>query len=410
MRRIRVAACAGLALVLAGCWWPLPGQGPSRQAHNDVEDDITAAVVVELEEAWTAYTAGGNVGDPVVSVRGVHVSDASSLYTFLTGTGEERWSYHPESPVTMEQPFVRGEEILAGSLDPSSSSGPGPTWMFDAATGVITETLTAERAPAAVRNNRVMFWGRSVVVTMDVLDLDTSTWICCDDLLFGGSGGRDRWPQTLGTELFFDAGQGLTHTEIDDLGNGVRGYQISPPNPCWWIEIGMCPVWATPLDGDTSSVPVLSDDEDTVYVGTDAGTLYAVETQAGDILWSADVGSAVTDTPALADGSLFIPTASDGLVVLDANGCGVSACSPTWSGSTGSSITQQPAVAGGVVFVGTDDGTVHAFDAAGCSAPTCSDLWSAATSSEITGAPAVSNGRLYVGTNDGRLIAYGLGS
>ena len=66
------------------------------------------------------------------------------------------------------------------------------------------------------------------------------------------------------------------------------------------------------------SVDTAADGEAAVYVGTDAGTVYAIDTASEDVLWSASVGSAVVDSPALADGSLFVPTSSGGLVVLDA--------------------------------------------------------------------------------------------
>jgi outer membrane protein assembly factor BamB len=111
----------------------------------------------------------------------------------------------------------------------------------------------------------------------------------------------------------------------------------------------------------------------------------------------------VSDAPALANGSLYVPTDSGALVVLNAD-----TGAQQWTGATGAAIGQQPAVAGGLVFTGSSDGTVSAFDAAGCGAATCTRLWNRTTGSAITGAPAVSDGQLYVGTADGRLVAYGL--
>ena len=191
------------------------------------------------------------------------------------------------------------------------------------------------------------------------------------------------------------------------IGNGVRAYIIGDDALC---EDGtyVCPNWATPTDGTTATAPVLSSDEATTFVGTNAGTVYAVETQTGAVRWSTPVGSPVTDAPALANGSLYVPTAGGDLVVLAAGGCGAPTCAPLWTAPTGSSITQQPAVAGGVVFTGSADGSLNGFDAAGCGGPICSPLWSASTGSEITGAPAVAHGGLFVGTADGRLVAYGL--
>lgn len=191
----------------------------------------------------------------------------------------------------------------------------------------------------------------------------------------------------------------------DDGGNGVRRYRVDLPLPCVFAPYAMCPTWMALLDGTESSRPVLSADQGTVYVGTDAGTVYAVDAATGAIEWSVGLGSAVVDSPALANGHLYVPTEGDGLVVLDA-----ATGAPTWTGSTeGHAVTQQPAVAGDVVYVGTAGGGVLAFDAGGCGTGTCSPLWSDDLGSDITGAPAVSNGQLFVGTADGRLVAYGLG-
>lgn len=382
----------------------MPGAGPSRQSHNPVEDRITPETVDELDEVWTAQTDDGAVGDPVTSVRGVHVNDRTSVYGFRTTTGDRLWSHQPAGIEAMEQPYVSGEEVWTSAV---RGTGAGPTTVVDAATGTPVQTLADDRALGALSGDHALVWKITTTSIVDVFDRQTLEWICCDDLLFG-TGSRPRWEMTLGAEAFFDAGFGPTHVDIDDLGNGIRMYQIDPPQPCWWIPIGMCPAWTTPLDGSDSALPVLSDDEDTVYVGTDAGTIHAVEAATGDILWKAATGSAITDSPALADGSLYVPTEADGLVVLDADGCGTPVCEPLWTGSATAAITQQPAAAGGVVFAGTADGAVIAFDGAGCGTPVCEPSWVDSTGSEITGAPAVHNGQLYVGTADGRLVAYGL--
>jgi outer membrane protein assembly factor BamB len=113
---------------------------------------------------------------------------------------------------------------------------------------------------------------------------------------------------------------------------------------------------------------------------------------------------AVVAPPALAGGSLFVPTA-DGLQVLAAGGCGSAECVPVWTAAAGD-VRTQPAVAGGVVFAGAEDGAVSAYPAAGCGAATCAPVWSTSTGSALTGGPVVANGQLYVGTGDGRLVAY----
>jgi outer membrane protein assembly factor BamB len=190
---------------------------------------------------------------------------------------------------------------------------------------------------------------------------------------------------TVSATRMFHAGVGVGTA----LANGVRAFPIAGGAG-----------WATAIDGTDATSPVLSPDGTTVFVGTNAGTVHALATTSGALLWSAPVGAAVTAPPALAGGRLHVPTAT-GLVTLSTGG------ELLWSSSEGDAITAQPAVASGVVFTGTADG-VHAHDAEGCAAPACDAVWSDATDSRVTGAPTIAGGRLYVGTQDGRLVAYGL--
>jgi outer membrane protein assembly factor BamB len=168
-----------------------------------------------------------------------------------------------------------------------------------------------------------------------------------------------------------------------------------------------CPLWSAALDGSIAGRSVIGAGGTTVYVGTSAGTVYALDATTGAVAWKAAVGSAVTDAPALAHGTLYVPTASGDLIALAAGGCSTGVCSPVWRASTGSRIGGQPVVAGGVVLTGSDNGALRAFDAAGCAAATCPALWSASTGSAVSGM-AVNGGTLYVGTADVRLIAYHL--
>jgi outer membrane protein assembly factor BamB len=76
-------------------------------------------------------------------------------------------------------------------------------------------------------------------------------------------------------------------------------------------------------------------------------------------------------------------------------------------------VSTSPAVANGVVFVGSGDGNLYAFDAAGsidCSGtPTfCSPPWTGGTGRGSGSSPAIANGKVYVGSGDGKLYVFGL--
>ena len=76
-------------------------------------------------------------------------------------------------------------------------------------------------------------------------------------------------------------------------------------------------------------------------------------------------------------------------------------CNPLWGGQmTGpvAAISSSPAVANGVVFVGENNNRIAAFDASGCGRSMCPELWQYITQGAIvSSSPAVVNGRVYVG-------------
>jgi len=418
-RTVRAAGVGAVALALAGCWYA-PGQGPDRAGHNPFETQITAATVDDLTEQWTATTDEGAVQDPVVSKAGVHVVAGVSYYGFDTGDGGRMWKDEvppDQAPfLSASPPITDGDRVLLGRGFGNLGGSWTSEWL-DAATGSSLAGPSYYGLADSLRGSKVALRSYSfgsltpVASYLHVADLD--------DPAAGWSGlvqisdGSGTSAVTLGTTSVFQADYGVVSVAdpaLPPYGNGVRAFPTTPPRRCGPNDVIVCPDWATPLPGGSSTVPVLGAGESVLYTGTDAGTLYAVNAATGAILWSAPVGAAVTATPALADGVLHVPTADGRVVALDADGCGSATCNALWTASTGtgSAVREQPAVAGGVVYTGSVDGGVHAFPAAGCGAVTCSPVWSASTGSNITGAPAVTNGLLYVGTADGRLIAYGL--
>lgn len=406
-----------VALALAGCWYA-PGQGPDRTGHNPFESEITIETVGDLTEQWTATTDEGGVQEPIVSNAGAHVVAGTAFYGFNARTGARMWRDalpEPGPPFFAANPISDGNRVLTGR-GYGNLGGNWTTRWLDAATGAPVGSATSHGLPDGLRGStaafRAFFFGSGTPVAnyVRVVDFDDpgAGWSGLVHFTNGVVGAV-----TLGAEGVYQAGGGMT--SIADpanptIGNGVRSYPLSAPGHCGPGDSFVCPEWATPLDGTVSSAPVLGAGESVLYTATDAGTLYAVDTATGAVLWTTALGAPATGTPALAEGVVYVPTTDGRLVAVDADGCGAATCPTLWSASSGSGSTvrEQPAVAGGVVFTGWADGSVHAFDASGCGAATCSPVWSASTGSDISGAPAVTNGQLYVGTIDGRLIAYGL--
>ncbi|HEX5945091.1 MAG TPA: PQQ-binding-like beta-propeller repeat protein [Acidimicrobiales bacterium] len=439
-RIARRLGIAGISVALAGCW-AVPGQNAGRTAHNPFESRLTAATVGELTEAWRFDFDFGiplAASDPVVSSAGVHVV-LGGCVAVTVAPADGQWPL-PGSAVSplcesgdtafmqmvrdFSPPYVVGDRLLWsywGAWDTNAPRPPnyvlyGGVTHHDLATD---QLLSTSGGPgmllAAVRDDTAVAMTYRVVSTVppppwpqipiQSIDGDTVVGSLTDPAArrtIDVTGGRGA---TLGADAFYASGSGTLATTPGDpaVGAAVRAYSVSEPRPgCGPSANVECPLWATPIDG-TAPPAVLSVGGSVVYVGTSAGTMYALDAATGAVQWTAAVGAAVSASPALADGTLYVPTADGRLVAVDATDGAT-----LWATSTGSPLGVQPAVAGDVVYTGSDDGSVQAFAAQGCEAATCAALWSAQAGGRITGAPAVTGGQVYVGTAQGHLVAYAL--
>jgi hypothetical protein len=283
-------------------------------------------------------------------------------------------------------------------------------WL-DARTGAPGETV-ADGPVLASRGSRLVTWS----VAGSGLWLYQVTFLHVVDLADPAAGWTGMVtttpatapPATLGTARVYLAGDAATTVGP----TGVLAYPVAapevcvPPRPYPWPPVPIpCPLWVAPTVASPVGAPVLDPDEAVVYMGTEDGTLLALDTVDGHELWRASLGAAPSAQPALADGWLYVPLTDGELVVVPAGGCGRATCRPAWRAELGAAAVQ-PAVAGGVVFAGTDAGGVLAFRAAGCGRHKCRPLWEHDLGSPVTGAPAVTGGRLYLGVAPDRVVAF----
>jgi outer membrane protein assembly factor BamB len=203
--------------------------------------------------------------------------------------------------------------------------------------------------------------------------------------------------------------------------------------PVWTHDAG-APIWAGVAAGDA-----------TVWVGTDAGELLAVDAGSGARRWSLATGGSIRARPTLQGARLFVPSddghvyavdANDGrvvwkrrvvegaiergkrydhyaaavtidgdtLYVAGADG-GVHALvaasgEPRWSRRVGDAVTSAPVPAGGRVHFGSFDGKVYAFDAAS-GAP----VWEHDTGGAVASPVAVAGGKVLAGSRSYDLLA-----
>ncbi len=135
--------------------------------------------------------------------------------------------------------------------------------------------------------------------------------------------------------------------------------------------------WMVPDQTDDESSPVVAYDqklgETVVYQGTEDGSFTAFDASTGAVLWSRNLGSAITSTPLVANGNVYIARSfAPVLFKLNAT-TGAVACqsAPLESISYGTPTIGTPPGGTQTVFIGVNgiqpDGPVYGIDAANCS-------------------------------------------
>lgn len=156
--------------------------------------------------------------------------------------------------------------------------------------------------------------------------------------------------------------------------------------------------WATPTGAAVESSAAISGG--TAYVGSDDGTLYALNIALGSVRWSVATGGPVKSSPAVTTSSVIFGS-EDGYVRALDPGTGTL----LWKTNLGTAIDSSPTLSGGTVFIGGADGAVRALNAG-----TGAVLWAAATGAAVTSSAAVDAGRVFIGSGDGAVYAYDAGT
>lgn len=153
--------------------------------------------------------------------------------------------------------------------------------------------------------------------------------------------------------------------------------------------------WVGVTNGQIDSSPAVADG--LVYVGSADHNLYAFDAKTGHFKWKAPTQGQIFSSPTVVDGAVYVGSRDAKLYAFDAvNG------HLEWAVSTEFLTTySSPAVANGLVYIGSNNGKLYAFDT------TTGDMkWSKQAGNLITSSPAIANGVVYVGSNNGTLYAF----
>jgi outer membrane protein assembly factor BamB len=148
------------------------------------------------------------------------------------------------------------------------------------------------------------------------------------------------------------------------------------------------------LDGIRSTPAVV---DGTVYVGSDDNRLYALDAASGKEQWHFEDEFAVDSSPTVTDGTVYVGNGNEKLYALDAD-----TGDTEWVFEISGGMATTPAVVDGLVYgvSGGHPGKVYAVDAA-----TGTEQWRFTTVIKLYTAPAVVAGTVYVGSDDKHLYA-----
>ena len=151
--------------------------------------------------------------------------------------------------------------------------------------------------------------------------------------------------------------------------------------------------WSYQTGGEIESSPVVY--EDVVYFGSDDNHLYALNVNNGTQIWNYSTGGKIYSTPLIANSMVYV-TSEDGNVYA----LSLKNRTQIWNYSTGGAIYSSPAFAYSNIYVGSSDGIIYCINAF-----IGAKNWELKTDGSIQSSPAIKDFVLYIGSNDRKLYA-----
>jgi outer membrane protein assembly factor BamB len=158
-------------------------------------------------------------------------------------------------------------------------------------------------------------------------------------------------------------------------------------------------------NGAVRSTPVIVDG--VLYIGSNDGNLYAMNSNTGAKIWQFKTNGAVTSTAAVVNGIVWFTSRDDYFYALDAK-----SGKEIWKFKMGKDLSNSdyqdywdyylssPNINDGKVYVGSGDGNLYAFEC-----KTRKKLWKFDAKSRIRSTPAIKGNSVVFGTMDGHLIS-----
>ena len=154
-------------------------------------------------------------------------------------------------------------------------------------------------------------------------------------------------------------------------------------------------LWKFKAEDDVPFSPTIN--QNTVYVTSTDGRLYALDARTGSKKWDfrVDGFSAIATSPLFWKNTVFFGARDSYLYAIDAK-----TGKQRWRFRTGNYIDSSPILHGDTLFFGDFDGNFYAINAA-----TGKETWRFRTGDRVISSPAEYNGTVYFGSADGNIYA-----
>ena len=384
-----------------------------QRAHSETpprfpELEPSAVPMVDGKPSLAGTRAGGDAGEDLFQLGGL-------LCWLASGTRPDvSWRLDgPPSPplstlarraalATLAAPR-RGDPARRGSGAGTGTGTVAPVW--DARVGPVNSSpaLTAALVVVAAADGRLLFLdrrsGRQVHEVKLASAIESSPSLA-DDLLHVGTDdgelvavglaqGEERWRIKLGqlvrSSPLVTGGRAYVGVVEGKTGGALVALDAAKGKAAWVRKMG-----------SVFSSPTLAGKA--LLIGSDDGSVYAIDPDRGGVLWSYALGGKVRATAATS-GELAVTGSFDGRVAA----LRVADGSVAWSAALGHSIYSSPCIVEGLAVLGCHEGHVHGFELA-----TGRSAFEAQTKGPVVASPVASGSELLVGSTDGALYVIDL--
>jgi outer membrane protein assembly factor BamB len=339
---------------------------PSHSGFNPYENVLSPSTVGGIGLRWSFPTVGQVESSPVETNGVVFVGAGFTVYALTASAGALLWQYSTGS-------FVGGAAVSGGAVYVSSadhnvyalSASTGALlWTYQTVEGIVPTTPTVANGMVYVgswdknvyalnANTGAVIWqyaaGSSVVSTPAVAN--GTVYFGSDDsniYALNARTGSLLWRYTTGS--FVDSAPTVVNGVLYAGSWDKNIYALNAYNGAL--------LWQYETDSSVRTSPAVVDG--TAYVASDGGLVYALNAYTGSLLWDYDSGSGddgfSPSSVSVADGVVYAGFQNGNICALHAGHGGL-----LWQYTTGNAVSSTPAIVNGTVYVGSWDNNAYAF-------------------------------------------------